>query len=83
MKKIVEATYPSLSFADEVQEMDCEKTLTNGEYLACKWQRVVQVMSTVATIHPQMRVDFIYSVSLPSALITNIIRLIRPLETVC
>ncbi|KAF2785696.1 alkaline phosphatase-like protein [Melanomma pulvis-pyrius CBS 109.77] len=61
IKTIVEATYPSLSFADEVKEIDCEKTLTSGEHLACKWQKVVQAMSTVATLHPQMRVDFLYS----------------------
>ncbi|KAF2868408.1 GPI ethanolamine phosphate transferas-like protein 2 [Massariosphaeria phaeospora] len=55
VKKIVEATHPGLSFSDEVQEMDCEKSLTDGETLACKWQRVVQIMSSVATIHPKMR----------------------------
>lgn len=43
MKKIVEATYPSSNFKDEVQEMNCEKQLSNGEELACKWQKVVQV----------------------------------------
>jgi hypothetical protein len=63
MKKIVEATYPSLSFADEVQEMNCEGSLSSGEDLACRWQRVVQVMSSVAAIHPKMKVDYIYLVS--------------------
>jgi ethanolaminephosphotransferase len=61
VKKIVQATYPGLSFKDEVQEMDCEKDLGAGDNLACKWQKVVQIMSSVATIHPQMRVDFIYN----------------------
>lgn len=63
MKKIVEATYPNLNFADSVQEMDCEKDLSSGKHLACKWQKAVQIMSTVAAVHPKMRVDIIYSVS--------------------
>ncbi|KAF2272319.1 alkaline phosphatase-like protein [Westerdykella ornata] len=61
MKAIVEATYPSANFKDEVQEMNCEKQLSTGEMLACKWQHVAQVMSSVASLHPQMRVDYLYN----------------------
>jgi ethanolaminephosphotransferase len=63
VKKIVQATYPSLGFGDEVQDMDCEGSLPQGNHLACRWQKVVQVMSTVASVHPQVRVDFLYNVS--------------------
>lgn len=63
MKKIVEATFPSLSFSNEVQEMNCQGSLSSGEELACKWQKAVQLMSTVATISPQMRVAALYDVS--------------------
>ncbi|KAF2715075.1 alkaline phosphatase-like protein [Pleomassaria siparia CBS 279.74] len=61
IKTIVEATYPSLGFSDEVKELDCDKSLSSGERLACKWQNVVQSMSTVATLHPQTRVNFLFS----------------------
>jgi len=64
MKRIVEATYPSLSFDDEVKESVCDKPSSSGENLACKWQKVVQVMSTVDDIHPILRVKSLYSVSL-------------------
>ncbi|KAF2731244.1 GPI ethanolamine phosphate transferas-like protein 2 [Polyplosphaeria fusca] len=60
MKKIIEANFPAYSFADEVQEMDCEGSLSSGKELACKWQKAVQVMSTMATIHPQLRVQYLY-----------------------
>ena len=43
--------------------MDCDKSLTSGEQLACKWQWVVKTMATVASLHPKMRVDAVYSVS--------------------
>lgn len=63
MKKIVEKTYPKLYFGDEVQEdMHCGTDSTSGEPLACKWQKVVQIMSSTATIHPKMRVNYLYSV---------------------
>jgi ethanolaminephosphotransferase len=64
MKRIVEATYPSLSFDDEVKEFVCEKASSSGENLACKWQKVVQAMSTVASEHPKLRVNYLYDVSL-------------------
>ncbi|KAF1850947.1 GPI ethanolamine phosphate transferase 2 [Cucurbitaria berberidis CBS 394.84] len=52
MKKIVEATYTSLKFTDEVLEtgemgFECfslNTHLTDGQNLACLWQRVVNAM---------------------------------------
>ncbi|KAF2474329.1 GPI ethanolamine phosphate transferas-like protein 2 [Lindgomyces ingoldianus] len=62
VKRIVEATFPSLNFDDKVRdiETECAGELSSGENLACRWQGVVQIMETVATIHPKLRVDQIY-----------------------
>jgi ethanolaminephosphotransferase len=70
VKKIVQSTYPRLNFGDQVEDtgssaMHCENGLSKGELLACKWQKVVQIMSTHATVHPRMRLDFLYSVGSP------------------
>lgn len=43
--------------------MECEGSLSQGNHLACRWQMVVQIMSTFASVHPKMRVDFLYNVS--------------------
>jgi ethanolaminephosphotransferase len=64
MKRIVAATYPSVSYEDEIKESLCENASSSGESLGCKWQKVVQTMSTVASVHPQLRVNFLYDVSL-------------------
>src|SRR5689334_11975352 len=66
MKKIVEATFPSLNFDDKVRDIstECGGKVSSGGQLACKWQGVVQVMETVATVHPKLRVDHVYWVCL-------------------
>ncbi|KAF2263833.1 GPI ethanolamine phosphate transferas-like protein 2 [Lojkania enalia] len=62
IKKIVEATFPNLSFSDEfVEDMHCEGSLNSGQELACKWQDIVRAMSSVASLHPQIRVEYIYN----------------------
>jgi ethanolaminephosphotransferase len=84
MKKIVEATYPSLDFGDEVRDIEKEcsslkvrrvnlegqqhtnYSQSDGQSLACKWQGVVSIMSTIASIHPKLRIDQLYFVTIPS-----------------
>ncbi|KAF2678961.1 alkaline phosphatase-like protein [Lentithecium fluviatile CBS 122367] len=62
MKRIVDATYPSLNFDDGVKdiEKECSSPKSDGQMLVCKWQDVVQIMSTIATIHPKLRIDRLY-----------------------
>ncbi|ORY16087.1 GPI ethanolamine phosphate transferas-like protein 2 [Clohesyomyces aquaticus] len=62
MKKIVEATFPSLNFEDKVRdiEKECGGSLNSGVGLSCKWQGIVQIMDTTAMLHPKLRMDQIY-----------------------
>ncbi|PSN71579.1 alkaline phosphatase-like protein [Corynespora cassiicola Philippines] len=69
MKRIVAATFPSLQWVDEVLEtsdmgFDCfssKVSLTTGQSLACKWQHIVQAMSTSSTGQSKQQVEAIYS----------------------
>ncbi|CAI6333296.1 unnamed protein product [Periconia digitata] len=62
VKSIVEATYPSLDFGDVVTQdhkKECDSPST-GQQLACKWQGVVDVMSTRTKIEISSRVGQLY-----------------------
>ena len=64
IKRIVKATYPGLYFDNTRKGLECAKPSSPGEHLACRWEGVVSMMESVATIHPKMRVDQIYYVRL-------------------
>ena len=62
VKRIVKATYPSLYFGNTRKGLNCEQEKSSGEHLACHWEGVVSIMESVASIHPKMKVDYIYRV---------------------
>ncbi|KAF1957269.1 GPI ethanolamine phosphate transferas-like protein 2, partial [Byssothecium circinans] len=64
MKRIVEATYPGLDFGEEIwteefAEKECSAP-NDGQNLACKWQGIVQIMSTHAAMNHKLRISQIY-----------------------
>ncbi|KAF1971856.1 GPI ethanolamine phosphate transferas-like protein 2 [Bimuria novae-zelandiae CBS 107.79] len=63
MKRIVEATYPSVDFRDKSPRSgkECEPPLSDGQDLACKWHGVVDVMSSSNNhIKPEWRIEQLY-----------------------
>ncbi|KAH7122808.1 GPI ethanolamine phosphate transferase-like protein 2 [Dendryphion nanum] len=60
VKKIVQATYPSLYFGNKWKRLDCGDHISPGELLACRWQGTVGIMGARMFVHPKIRVDQIY-----------------------
>ncbi|KAF2750244.1 alkaline phosphatase-like protein [Sporormia fimetaria CBS 119925] len=58
VKKIVEATYPSLYFGNSFRQVP--ESGGNGQRLAHQWQKVVQVMTDPTSLESQAHVDEIY-----------------------
>ncbi|KAF2106781.1 GPI ethanolamine phosphate transferas-like protein 2 [Lophiotrema nucula] len=61
MRKIVKANFPNQKWLHETEEVLCKEDMSSGEELACRWQKAGQMMSTFASVHPQMRVDYLYA----------------------
>ncbi|KAF2446391.1 hypothetical protein P171DRAFT_453791 [Karstenula rhodostoma CBS 690.94] len=63
MKRIVEATYPSLDFGDESRAVgkECKPPLSDGQDLACKWRGVVDILSLSSRrLTADLRIDQLY-----------------------